>query len=277
MQYFVSMENTSYYLWQIELLIESFKYHHLENDLIITITENKNPSFTGYKKNLINHKNKFVVMDFGKEHNNLRSLMWALETKNLKKPFVLMHPDMVLLNPIEEKEDNIVFNLDNLNDELKKELSIYMKEVLKKMSIDYWFMWIPLGDTLIFDKKVPDSFFTDVYQELQLLIQKFGSKLNKIETVAWMMAIYKHVFFDNPFDLTLKGEELEQTLMDHNTLRNIIHYKHGIPPEFSKYHFKYEPPVTLVLNELSPFKSIFNNNITSSTDFLCQLIKSYWA
>jgi hypothetical protein len=52
MDYFVSIENTPYDLWQIELLIESFKINHLEDSLVIGMA-GPNPLLT---KNLLAHK-----------------------------------------------------------------------------------------------------------------------------------------------------------------------------------------------------------------------------
>ena len=71
MKYFVSIENTSYFYWQIELLIQSFKMHGLENDLIISIADNQIPKNNMYFKNLIKHKNLYSHENVGKERNYL--------------------------------------------------------------------------------------------------------------------------------------------------------------------------------------------------------------
>jgi len=272
MQYFVSIENTAYHLWQAELLVESFKYHKLEDDLLVVIADNQTPTYTAYKNNLINHKNKFVVPNFGKAFNKIRSVMWALEEGHLKKPFVLLHPDMVLQKPIPQKNNSIVFNQEN-NQALKKKLAGYLKKCLIAQESE-WFLWMPLGSTLIFNDDVPDIFFTHVCEEIYPLMKEFGQDCN-LESFAWVTAIYKHILFKNKFKLTVCADNLEQTMIDHNTTNNIIHYKHGIPPAFSKHHFRYESPI--MLNTQSPFECIIENNVTSSTNFVCNLITHYLA
>ena len=45
MNYFVNSENHPYYHWQLELLIESFKYNKCEESLLITVAENDNTKY----------------------------------------------------------------------------------------------------------------------------------------------------------------------------------------------------------------------------------------
>ena len=48
MQYFVSAENSSYFYWQLELLIESFLMQGMEKDLVIGLAENEDQKIRGY-------------------------------------------------------------------------------------------------------------------------------------------------------------------------------------------------------------------------------------
>jgi hypothetical protein len=162
-----------------------------------------------------------------------------------------------------------VFNVDEDNILSTKQLiSSYVKSIVREKDKD-WFMWMPLGSSMIF-KDVPNEFFTMVYHELELLVKEFGH--DKLEIAAWLVALYKYLFFDNVFNLTLKGDSLEQNLADHGLVKNLIHYRHGLPPEFNKHYFKADD---LILNESNPFDSLLSNNVTSSTDFVCELIKRY--
>jgi hypothetical protein len=200
MQYFVSIQNNAYCRWQAELLIESFKHHHLDQQLVVAIADNQQPDVPIYEKNLRAHERKFVYMDFGQEYkafNKTRSLMFALEQNLLQKPFAILHPDMLLLNPIQVPQESFVYDINpayvnNLKPFLKNRLEYLFRE-----SPGDWFAWIPLGDTMVFNKDIPDSFFKRVHFELELLVKEFGadSKL-KLEKGAWLLAIYREIIFE---------------------------------------------------------------------------------
>ena len=73
MNYFTSIKNNYYFSWQIELLIESFKKHNIEDQLFISLDNNE---ILDNCKNLKNHKNiftgrdhKFLMVPFFGIHN----------------------------------------------------------------------------------------------------------------------------------------------------------------------------------------------------------------
>lgn len=274
MQYFVSIEDNAYCRWQAELLIESFKYHGLQNQLVIGIADNEKPDIDAFKKNLDAHERKFKHKSVGKTFNKTRSLLLALEKGFLKKPFTLLHPDMLLLTPIEVKSQSIVYDLNpSYVDGLKAILSDKLAELMRYQRYD-WFSWIPLGDTMIFNQDVRYEFFISVHQELINLTKRFGEGL-KLERAAWLLTIYKNIIFNEESTLTITGESLEQNFSAHKLFRNIIHYRDGIIPEFSKHNYKYDPPNFMALHSLNPMDCIFENNFTTSTHFANQLIENY--
>ena len=59
MNYFVSIENSYYHGWQIELLIESFKQKSLEDSLYISVAKS-DKEYLASNINYSNHKNKFI-------------------------------------------------------------------------------------------------------------------------------------------------------------------------------------------------------------------------
>ncbi len=197
MQYFVSIQNNAYSRWQAELLIESFKYHGLEDQLVVVIADNDQPDIPEFSKNLLAHKRKHTYMNFGqkfKPFNKTRSLIWALdEGKVLQKPFVLLHPDMLLLNPIEPRKESFVYDINDSYDLkfLSERVSLAMREREGE-----WFSWIPLGDTMIFNEDIPNSFFVKAHLELESLVKEFGvdTKL-KLEKAAWLLTAYKEIMF----------------------------------------------------------------------------------
>ena len=273
MQYFVSIENNAYCRWQTELLIESFKYHNLQDNLVIAIAHNEENDIPNFTKNISAHTNKFVHENLGqkcKSFNKTRSLIMALENGLLKKPFVLLHSDMLLFNPMTIKQ-NFVYDINTSDlDEIKNLLSNRIKESLQKK--DGWFAWIPLGHTMIFDEKIPDSFFIAMHRTLESLLKEFGN-LKLLERAAWLLTIYKELIF-NEEELSISGDYLEQDLLAHNVHRNIIHYKHGIA-EFHKCHYTYRPPEFWALDGQDPLDSLYANNFTTSTNFAYDLVEKY--
>ncbi|RDJ35666.1 MAG: hypothetical protein DWQ19_12675 [Crenarchaeota archaeon] len=272
MQYFVSIPNTAYYRWQAELLIESFKYHKLQNNLIIVINENKEPDLPEFKKNLLAHEQKYVYVNFGKQFNKIRSLIWALEEGKLQKPFTLLHPDMLLLKPVEIPKESVLYDINTNFNAIEPFVKNRIKELFSEHNSE-GFTKIPLGDTLIFNKDVPNSLFVRMHHELKKLVGKFGD-VKHLERAAWLLAIYNEIIFEEN-DLTIRGDSLEQGFEAHNVYRNIIHYKHGIAPEFNKKHYLYEPPMFMATHGLNPFDAIYENNVTTSTNFAYDLIERY--
>lgn len=251
MQYFVSIENTAYYQWQIELLIESFKKHNLQDKLIISIAENDEPPFIKINnKNLLNHKNKYVhSSNLIKSTNKLIGLIHCLQSNIINESFAIIEPDMVLMKPLsDEMEENVIFDQDDyLELEIDPEL------------------FLPLGDVIVFNKQVDLNLFVKIINK----IKELGS-----EKESWIIELKKHLFLN---EINVKSKHLTQTLLNHDLITNFISYKHGIPPEFSKLYYKYEKPIGFVPNGLDPLTAIYMNNVTTATNYVCDIITSYWA
>jgi len=276
MKYFVSIENTSYFHWQIELLIESFNRHSLEDDLIIAIANNDNPVVPQYKKNLLNHKNKFVHENFSPKCLNKTNSLWmAIKNGLITAPFAVIHPDMVMINPINPIDKDIVFSPQPETESIYKEpLSKYIEEIKKISKIVEEMIWLPVGDVIVFNT-IPDYFFERLNINILKLINDFDNPSFKLEKAAWILTILESAIglFAPPLSLGIRT--LEQTLLHHGIETNFVHYKHGLPPEWSKYQYKFEGPATLMINEAGPYHSMIDSNCTSSTDIVCKLINSY--
>lgn len=272
MQYFVSIENISYFHWQIELLIESFKHHKLEDKLCVAIAENKTPCIVNYKKNIIQHQNRLVHPNNElKCINKIHGLISFLESGRLKAPYTIIHPDHLLLKPVEQGEPTILFHEENLNT-IKFQMEPITSAIAAKFNLRE-FTWIPLGDVIVVNHDLPIDFYSRILHIIESLKDKFDNK--KLDKMAWILLLHELLFIKNPPPISIEGGKLEQSLLDHNVVTNFIHYKHGMPPEFSKYYYKYELPLALVPNGLDPFHAIYANNVTTSTDYVCKLIKSY--
>lgn len=272
MQYFVSIENTTYFYWQIELLIESFKMCGLEDKLVIGIAENNQPKFVAYSKNIVRHPHQFLHINQGEKHNYLPlnkpyAIVAALESGKLKSPFAVIHPDMVLRKPLEEPDVNITFQNDPnvaLMDKIKPQLQ-EMAEA-GKFDIKLLPSNIPLGATMIF-KDVKKEFFSRVAARMGWYSTKYPEADWNLAKAAWLTTIY-----ENLGTLKAKGMSLECRLIDNEFPANLIHYRYGLPPAFSKKYYK-----GAIRLDADPHEMLMAHNPTSATDFIQKVVQSYRA
>lgn len=286
MRYFVSVENSSYFYWQLELLIESFLMHGLEKQLVIGLAENEEQKIRGYSSNLVKYGIKFMIPNEGRElgyppMNRIASIRYALAYGLLEFPFAMIHSDMILRNPIEiseaDSEYGMIVNnfddpppnetkmvkdeVDSLAEELAKESSIKAEEVTR----------IPFFSApVIFNKPMEycsETFFSKVQSHENSLIQKMGSKF-PCERAAWEMAIA-----EASQHFGVKGKFMAAPMMHDGEDFNFIHYKSGIPPVFHKKYFKYEGGV--YYSSMGPYETIMEHNPTVNTNYVHQVIRSY--
>ncbi len=88
MQYFVSVENSSYFYWQLEILIESFLMQGLENKLVIGFAENESQKLKGLSSNIVKYGKKFILNNDGRKLdylpiNRINSIRYAMAYKIL--------------------------------------------------------------------------------------------------------------------------------------------------------------------------------------------------
>jgi len=268
MQYFVSIENTNYFYWQIELLIESFKMKGIEDKLLIGIAQNDQPKNPKYTKNLMAHPRKFIHRNVGAEANYLPqnkpfAVMAALEN-GLRFPFTLLHPDMILVNEPEVPKANLVFHPDFSLNPLIEDVRSYLAE-----SIDIDPKSLPknllLGGVMIFND-MNENFFFRTYRWMQWLRSKFGpTRKWDIAKVAWMLSAYEVVALK-----TCVGMPLECQLIQKHKPTHFIHYSRGLPPIFSK---KYYAQKNLQIHG-NPYELLRQHNPSEAMNFLHKVIDS---
>jgi hypothetical protein len=250
LKYFVSIENNSYCLWQVELLIESFKRKGLQDDLLIGIAENPNPVVKKYTKNLLKHPHKFVHPNQNepKPLNKFYALMTALDQKLLPKPFVVIQPDMVIVKPVQDFGTGFLFQPEPAYDPLREGLNYS----------------VPMGNIIGIGTDVDDVLFRNAYVHCK-------KATSNHQIVAWMQAVYEQVATHN---LDVRVALLEQPLLHTALDAHFIHYKHGIPTIFHKRNHKFDNQA-FMSSYIDPFDAIYLNNSTKSIDYLCRLIEFY--
>jgi hypothetical protein len=252
MNYYVSIENTYYHHWQLELLIESFKYHNIQDKLFVGIAEGDGLFDKDYLKNLQSHPNKMCHENYGdeigrKDVNLYCSLLSALEFSFLAPPVTLIHADMVLVKPLETPKDDIIFSVDDSFDHLRTEVEEYTNIPA----------WLPVGGVLTFNK--------DPIPLLNTIIAR-SQQVKHIKS-AVMLGLYEHIY-DNEVD----GLPIETNLLHNEVESNFIHYNKGVPPHFSKRHYNVG---SILGNPKGPFAALSELNSTTNLRYVNKIIDRY--
>jgi hypothetical protein len=282
MQYVVSIENNNYHYWQIELLIESFIIQGLQDNLFITIAENSEPKFGGFSKNLISHEKKIIHENYGQEKkykpaNRIYSLRNLVYSGLLEPPFTILHPDMVLINPIENCIDSsfdlLINNYDYPEDDFikncleKNNLDIDLSNIDEKIKKEFKFN-MPIVFNESINKDVLSKFFDKLCINLEKLLEEYKDPSLPLERTCWTNTVLELSKF-----CSLQGCPMTSELFDKNDCTtSFIHYNRGIPPVFYKKSFFYD---FRFRNSFDPYETLLENNFTKNTNLLCKIIKSY--
>lgn len=266
MQYFVSAENTAYYHWQLELLIESFKMHNLQDSLVIGLAESKQPIYKELK-NLNSHKNIFLHDNIGREKNHLQfnriyALYVALSKDLIKAPVSIIHPDTILVQPFEPNAIDVIFQVDHEFTLEKSKSEKFVKTIRDAKNIKEE-IWLPIGDT-IYLRKIPDNFINRILELTNHLIQVHPN-WKDAEKTAWALT-----FLEYYGHMTYYGtSSIENTLLD-KELKKLIHYRRGLPPYFHKNMFHFEP-----VSMGDPYEILLKYNVNNVMDYIGKVINSY--
>lgn len=263
MNYLVCAERTAYHLWQLELLIESFKLLDLQDSLTIAIAENKEPVFCPYNRNFNSHKKTFAHNNAG-NCNRVYALALALQNNMVKFPVTILHPDMILVKPITTRTYDFAFQLDQSFKQIEDaDLSTLITKICETKKLEL--TWLNLGGTFCINN-LPQGFIERVVTVANYW--KSHGKTWHVEKAAWLTTLLEHVghlSYHGTFDL-------ECQLVD-KELKSVIHYKHGLPPMFTKQMFKFEWPN--IFNMGDPYQILLENNPNKVTDYVQKVVKTY--
>lgn len=286
MQYFVSIENSSFFYWQVELLIESFVMHGLQDKLVIAIAENDDPKIKGYSCNLVKYGTKFMHANSGMEAghpplNRAVALRTALSEGLVAFPFSLMHSDMILKNPLPEDGfctdyGMVVNSLDETSEKTRREIKDSIRPGMDRVAEERGLEISdlpeipPFSAPIVFNesfKELSDVFFARLQSNTEDLIEAKGGDF-PCEKAAWELTLteaFQHC--------SVKSEFMATPLMSDKSDTNFIHYKNGIPPVFHKKFFKFDD--FSVNSGRCPFEVMLEHNPTPNTAYVHEVIKSY--
>lgn len=281
MDYFVSAEDTPFYHWQLELLIHSFHLQGLRDSLVICLASATGPTICDFRKLLMSHPRILLHDNVGQQRgyrylNKIYGITAALAQGMLKVPFCVIEPDMVMVRPVETGSYNISVQVKpSLTLEECERNGLHLDKYLQAAGKEK--VWMPLGSVYAFNN-VPDQIFSRIADWIELLVyencktKEEFAPWKHVDRAGWalgLMEYYGHLSFKSRHDF-------EMTLLDHRINHNFIHYSHGLPPVFSKFSYKYEPPDHMASSD-SPYLPLLEHNPTTSTNFLQQVVRSYLA
>lgn len=287
MEYFLCIENTPYYHWQAELLLESFRHHNCQDQLLISVVPSDVPTLQENVKLLAEHKRHVSPsVNIGRQRgyaplNKLYNLLAVVESGAIKPPFALIEPDMVMYRPLQVNQDhNICFQIDpTLSPSYVEEnckIQKHLKIVAKGLTINEQDAWLPVGKVIVFNV-APLELFRRVIAVCEKLateqIVDKGEIWSQTDQVAWALTLleyYGQMSYEAVYDY-------EMNMLENTTMCNFVNYEHGIPPIFSKYMFQYQGPNLVVLSGESPIEFLSKPDIavSAAAHYVQQLANSY--
>ena len=260
MDYFVSIENTPYCRWQIELLIESFRKHKMEDKLVIGIANSDEPQVHAYTRNLFSHERKFVHTNIGcevgyKPLNKPYAIYLAMNNGLLGDKFAVIHSDMILLKPMDltGPQENITFALDPVkNVGLDGFAGPYVNRILESKCIEGH---PPLNvcGTLVFNR-MPSIFFVQILRRMEQLIKNHADNQEHLAAAAWLLTLYEGVGL-----FSFRSMIIDRYMMSPFEGAHMLHYRIGVPLHFTKQHYRFDNSAivfSMVAND--PFLAIKN-------------------
>ena len=201
-------------------------------------------------KNLKNH-NKIIIGNNYDELNKPCRLLEAIESNLIDLPIALIHPDMILKEPILSVSGDIICSISP--DEDEKELETIKNE----LDQDNLYPFLPVGSIIVFNTYESIDFLRGLIGYYNDLSSK---KLVDYEKIALMNNVYN--FYDR---LAINLQPMESSLLHNNYKSNFIHYKYGIPPSFMKHKFE----------ETDPYEILLNFNSTDNLKYMAQIVEKY--
>jgi hypothetical protein len=277
MNYFVSLINNSpAYQWQMELLIESFKKHHIEDNLYIAIAPEEFPYHYENNFNILRHQKIYGYENIGKKRgyeplNSLYFLSWSISSGKIKQPFTLLQPDMILYEPFEPSlaggYAEVLFMPDHeFSFEEAAEIGPFW-EWFSKSKDFYQENWTPIGSLMAFSEMPQDFFYNVVlYAEKLLIMQVSNNKKVWKYTIklAWVLA-----FAEYAGKFVCRGDySLVMPLLGSGN-SPFICYDKGIPPYFHNSMYISLPPDYFALG--NPIETLSKLAFSPNTYYVSQI------
>lgn len=282
MEFFVGIQNTPYYHWQINLLLESFAQHGMQEQVLVANAINQSKVLqTDFDRNLKNHKRIYKIAQLKSDaiypkFTILTALYNAVRFNMVTQPFALIEPSTVLYKSDEfnnfvapypriDFAEDFFFSLEECSARIP-EWHTYKNRSLE----EYQGFFPSIGSVMIFNR-IPAQVFYRTINICQSLV-KIQLKHNlpvwyHTDKLAWAINLYE--FADQIKISNTKNLAANILTQDKGIF---LDYEHGIAPQFSKNMFKFEPPLYASIGG-DPYETLDANNGTPNALYLAQLAR----
>ena len=275
MDYFVSANYQPFCQWQIELLIESFKRHNRQDNLVVSLTKmDEEIIHPDFNMNIVSHKRMIIHDNIGKirgynKLNDFYALMWAIKDGFVKQPFMVVPLDSVLFTPPPDLPDHPIFSYQVDPFFTPELIQKNIGEIIDITQLEE--NWPLIGNLFVFNK-FPIEFFEQLIELTESLVFKQLRNNGKFweftDRLALNLLIHKFIG-----KVPLQGIYDYESDMLSNFPKHIIHYDKGLLPIFHKDMFPYAPPNYFSFG--NPFKVLSENSPTGAFNYMSELARSY--
>lgn len=279
MDYFLSVPNSTYFYWQLELLIQSFKDLNKEENLSIFIYSRPEDSTqylnNMFSKNLIAHKKKIYTSNPGlvkgcPELNKLYNLLTAVNSGYIKQPFVLLEPCTVFRKDYffpEPDASTFAFTVDPFFtvEEVEKNVGPFYEWFNLEKSV-FESSWIPIGEVYAFNN-LTSNFFSScmIIAEKLALHQMLDNKKVWERTADLAIAICVLV---KSSQVSCRGDCSIVGPINSDFDSFLVGYKDGYPPAFLRSMYPFNP-----LSFGDPIEELSKINYTNNSSYISNIAR----
>lgn len=269
MDYFIDLDQTPFHQWQLELLIESFRYHNLQDNLVVCLNETFNSPLEFNINSKIHKRIIKPYRNIGKlrgynKLNAFYNIHSALKEGLLKQPFCKMPIDCVLFEPMSIQDYPIIsFQVDP---DFTPQLIIEKTNLSVKEE-----NWPSIGEIVCFNN-IPIEFFQQLIYRTEQLAFRQAKESCKIWEDTDRLSLNLKVQ-ECVGQVNIQGVYTYQSTMYSNKPQNFICYKKGFLPIFEKKMFSYEPPHYFSFG--NPFKILSEHFPSGAFYYMSTLAKNY--
>jgi len=280
MKFFVSTGLSPQVQWQLELMIESFKYSNINDDLVICFaTDSSDNLMKEMTKNLGNHKATMLMRDYGSERdydgfNEIFGIITAMKEKKLGNQFFVLEPDMVIyrIPKLPENDRCCQYQVDPsfTIEAAEKETGIFslLDIDIKTINKNNWPMaTAPIGFSYMpvefFEKMlvIADEYVYRQYIKNDNLCPKTMQAILNLTISKFLGEINAYPIFDLSCNMRATN------------IGNFIHYKEGFHPMFHKSMFPYTTSKFFSLG--NPFKVLSQYAPTPAFQHMSNIAQRY--
>ena len=277
MEYFVSYSQKAYHDWQIELLIQSFKNHNLQDKLTVA---GANTGENRYKflANILNHENFFNHLSIGlkrgfQQLDEIYSLAFYQESKKLGSEICVMQPHTVLKNPkyLEELRTNQSSATVSVD-------PFFTFDYAEKNAGDFWVKqahsrefyknnWLPVGSIILFNNLSEKISTRAIIVAEQIILNQIQQKIpvwSESIKLAWAISIADYLGL-----IKIEASYNLVSNMIDGANAPFIDYKDGVLPVFNKSMFSFAPPFGMSFGD--PIEVLATCKMSPNADYLSQI------